>query len=309
MPAALPIPADLLQAPFTSATAREYGIGRGVLAGKRFRQVFRGVWIAAEVEITFEVLLRAAALTMPIDAVVSHTSAMRLYGLDPRRGRHQQLEFSTNTTTVTRHRSITLHRRTGRLTPYKAREFVVTGPDRTFVDCAGSLSFVELIQLGDWLLHSRHSTVNDLFAYASARHLDGVRKARRALRYVRERTESPLETALRLMLVFARLPEPECNVDIFCGNQHLARGDLVYEEWRVVVEYDGWHHERDAAQRLSDIGRREHLEAAGWTIIVVTAGDLKRPREIPWRVHRALVAHGYAGGAPQMSVVWDKWFR
>lgn len=309
MPAAIAIPKELRHAPFTTANARSHGFSRAVLAGKRFRQVFRGVWIAADVELTFHLVLRAAALTLPYDAVVSHTSAMKLYGLQPRLGRHQSLEFSTNTTAVTRHRTITLHRRLGRLSPRVMHGFAVTGPDRTFVDCAGPLSFVELVQLGDWLVHTGHTTIDNLYEYAMTRHLDGVRKARRAVAYVRDRVESPMESVIRLMLIFARLPEPTCNVDLFNGSRHLARGDLVYAPWKVLVEYDGWQHERDAAQRAHDIRRRERLEEAGWTIIVITAGDLNRPREIPWRVHRALVARGYSGPSPQMSTIWDHWFH
>ncbi len=266
------------------------------------------MWLVADVELTFHVLLRAALLALPTDAVVSHTTAMQLYGLEPRLHRRQRLEFSTNTSAVTRHRRIVLHRRLGLLHAHTLCGFAVTGPDRTFVDCAGSLSFIELVQLGDWLVNAGHTSRGNLFGYATERHLDGVRKARRAVVYVRDRVESPMETVVRLMLVFARLPEPECNLDIFEGSRHLARGDLVYKSWKVLVEYDGWHHERDAAQRRRDIERREGLEAAGWTIIVVTAGDLTKPREIPWRVHRALVARGYGGHAPQMSNVWDTWF-
>src|SRR3954451_10486772 len=115
MPIVREVPAEFATRPFTTAEARRSGIGRGLLAGKRFRQLFQGVWLAAGVEATFTVLLRAAALTMPADALVSHTSAMRLYGFDPRKGRHPKVEFSTNTTAVTRHKTITLHRRIGRL--------------------------------------------------------------------------------------------------------------------------------------------------------------------------------------------------
>ncbi len=290
--------------------AREHGIDRGVLAGKRFRQIFRGVWVVASVELTFEVLLSAAALVLPADAVVSHTSAMRLYGLEPRsNAKRGLLEFSTNSTAVTRLERVFLHRRLGRLHPSRVQGFAATGPDRTFVDCAGTLSLIELVQLGDFLVRTKQTSRGNLFDYAISRHIDGVRKARRALSYIRDGVESPLESVVRLMIVFARLPEPECNLDIFEGDRFLARGDLVYKEWKVLVEYDGWHHERDASQRQRDIGRRERLESAGWTIVVVTSGDLNRPREIPWRVHRALKSHGYAGRPPQMSIMWDKWFR
>lgn len=54
--------------------------------------------------------------------------------------------------------------------------------------------------------------------------------------------------------------------------------------------------------------RRERLEAAGWTVIVITAEDMKNPLGIVPRAHTALVAAGYAGPAPVMSDVWHRSF-
>jgi hypothetical protein len=148
-----------------------------------------------------------------------------------------------------------------------------------------------------------------LTAYATARHLHGVKRARRLLRHVRERVESPAETLVRLLLVWSYLPAPECNVDIVdAEGRFVARGDLVLHRWRVVVEYDGWYHERDGQQRQRDVLRRERLEALGWRVIVVTAEDLKRPESIPWRVHTALTQAGYRGGPPRTSIMWRTWF-
>ena len=45
----------------------------------------------------------------------------------------------------------------GRIHPRRVHGFAATGPDRTFVDCAGSLSLIELIQLGDVYLFSSHA--------------------------------------------------------------------------------------------------------------------------------------------------------
>ena len=309
MPLIRDLPPALKAIPFTTATARRHGVGRGVLSGKQCRQLFRGVWISADVEITFRLLLSAALLALPDDVVVSHTSAMRLYGLEPRTGRHRLFEFSTTRTHVTRHLGILLHRRQRRIATIELDDFTVTAPERTFVDCAGRLTFVELVQLGDWLIHTGRTSFDALVAYVLDRHLHGVRRARRAVAYVRDNVESPMETIIRLMLVCARLPEPTCNLTILDDDGHfLGRGDLVFERWKVLVEYDGWHHERSAAQRQQDVRRRERLEAAGWIVIVITSGDLGRAQEIPWRVHRAIKARGYSGSAPHMNAMWHRWF-
>ena len=127
--------------------------------------------------------------------------------------------------------------------------------------------------------------------------------------FVMEGVESPMETLVRLLLVFARLPCPLPNRWIVDGKgRRVARVDLLYEELKVVVEYDGWHHERDGRQRQRDRERREVLESLGYRLIVVTNEDLRTPQSIPWRVYVALRERGYRGARPTTSIVWDRWF-
>jgi hypothetical protein len=250
--------------------------------------------------------VEAALLALPRDAAASHTTALRLLGVEI--GTEWPLHFSTNTTAQCFDKRLVLHRRKGQLHPTNVEGLPVLGPDRSFVDAATLLRWRDLVIVGDRLVHLGLTTVAGLQHYAHARHLDGVVRARRAAKYVRARVESPQETAVRLLLLFARLPEPETNVDI-CDDhgRFLARGDLVYAAYKVLVEYDGWHHERDARQRQRDHERREQLEAAGWRVIVVTAKDFETPRLIPIRVHAALRDRGYAGPRPVMSAMWPRW--
>lgn len=111
------------------------------------------------------------------------------------------------------------------------------------------------------------------------------------------------------MIVFARLPEPATNVELFDDRgQFVARLDMPYPKWRVVVEYDGAHHERDPRQRQRDRERREAIEALGWRVIVVTGQDLLRPASVPWRVFHALELRGYEGREPTINASWLHWF-
>jgi hypothetical protein len=156
------------------------------------------------------------------------------------------------------------------------------------------LSLKHLVRVGDWLVAHKHTDALSLRAYALTSHLDGVQRARRAAELVREGVESPRETDVRLALVESGLAEPELNTDILDeAGRFLARGDLVYRRWKVLVEYDGWQHERDAWQRQRDHLRREALEAAGWLVIVVTTTDMRAPKSIAARVARALTSRGY----------------
>jgi very-short-patch-repair endonuclease len=83
---------------------------------------------------------------------------------------------------------------------------------------------------------------------------------------------------------------------------------MPYFRFKVLVEYDGWWHERDGRQRQRDRVRREALEAAGWRVIVITSEDLKDARLIPWRVFNALKDRGFAGPSPRMNAMWIQWF-
>jgi very-short-patch-repair endonuclease len=81
----------------------------------------------------------------------------------------------------------------------------------------------------------------------------------------------------------------------------IAKGDLAYPLYKVVVEHDGWHHERDAAQRQRDHLRRERLEAEGWLVVVITAEDFRNEKSIAWRVYGALRLRGYTGSRPRFG--------
>jgi len=181
-------------------------------------------------------------------------------------------------------------------------------PEQAWVRASLTLPFVERVIAADWLLRLGRTSLPALRTYVDGSHEHGVRRARRTLRYVRERVDSPRETILRLMLVFARLPEPEPNLWVGNDTDPLARSDLVYLTYKVVVEYDGQHHWLDQRQRERDIERREALERAGWTMVVVTAEGITRPREVVRRVHAALCERGYRGPDPVFSDTWRCWF-
>lgn len=283
------------------------GLPVSALRGARFREIVRGVHICADVEPTLSLWLEGALLKLPEDAIVSHVSALWLLGIEI--GRPYPLQFSTNRPLTTTHDAIALHRRQGRMRVDRSKELPVTEVARTLIDCATQLSFVQFVQAADMMIDHRLVTWAELMEFAWQSHLNGVYRARRFLPYAREGAESPMETLVRLMIVFARLPEPECNRNIIDGRgAFLARGDLVFAAFRVVVEYDGWHHERSAKQRQRDIERRESLEAEGWRVIVITVADFSHPHLIPLRVYEALAAKGYPGPRPQTNATWTRWF-
>jgi len=304
MPRRPQIPDQLRDAVFTTRQAAEAGVSASMLRGSHFISVHRGVWRLAETDLTFDLAVRAASLALPVGSALSHTSALQWMGIGV--GRPTPLHFSTCSTAQVAH-DIVLHRRLGRLSPRTLRGIPVLGPDRSFVDSATLLPLRHLVRAGDALVRSGLTSIDGLLEYVTSSHLDGVVRAREAALHVRERVDSPRETDVRLLLVLAGLPEPQTNLDVFDdAGTWLARGDLVIPEFRLIIEHDGWHHERSAEQRQKDHLRRERIEAAGWTLIVITTADFQHPTAIVARVFEALVRRGYAGPPPFLTSQWHR---
>jgi hypothetical protein len=127
-------------------------------------------------------------------------------------------------------------------------------------------------------------------------HGRGARRAASALDLVRCGAESRPETLLRLLLQRAGLPEPLPNRDVRdAAGRGLGRADLVYPEFRTVVEYDGDQHRSNRAQYEKDIVRWEGFIEAGWRVVRVRAGGLfANPDDTVRRVRSALAAGGWA---------------
>lgn len=294
------LPAALRGRPFTASDAKACGITRRMLQGSRFVQIFAGAYRSFDTPDSFSLRVRAAMLVLPVDATLSHVSNLRWRGYDTVAA--WPLHFSTNKRLHVERPGIVAHRRQGLLSSSLVRGVPLLGPDRTFVDAATQLSERELLRAGDWLVANRHTDILDLRAFAVTSHLDGVQRARRVAPIVREKVDSVRESDVRWIILSSGLPMPEPNPDLLDDQGHfLAKGDLVYASFKVLVEYDGWQHERDAVQRQRDHLRREQLEAQGWRVIVVTAEDFRHEASIAWRVYNALRQRGYTGSRPRFG--------
>lgn len=301
------LPPEFQSTPFTLDSARPFGLTRKALGSRQFHRLFHGVYVRACVEMTLFSWIAAARLLLPVDAALSHVTAMWWHGVEI--GSWWPLQFSTNSATRSKQNGIVVHRRRGKLSPRWYGQVLALGVDRTYVDCATQYTVTQLVQAGDALIHLRKTTREGLIEYANGVHIDGVRKARLALTFVCEGVESPMETLVRLMLIFARLPKPAPNKRIYDEfGRFVARCDLVYEAYQVIVEYDGMWHRKSRRKRRADRGRIAALEALGWTVIVLTAEDMGETRAIVRRVYRELVKNGYDGPSPHLNIMWQKWF-
>ncbi|MFS0854123.1 endonuclease domain-containing protein [Microbacterium sp. 179-I 3D4 NHS] len=165
-------------------------------------------------------------------------------------------------------------------------------PTRLWIDVSAVLALPSLLALTDALLSVRHplATMDELASaqrrFAGRR---GAKKRGRVHELADGRAESPRESMVRLILVEAGLPAPECNVEIWDGDRFVARVDMLYRLRRLVIEYDGDHH-RDPDQWSRDQIRRAELEALGYRVTVVTRRDFDDPAALVRRIRRLLAA-------------------
>ena len=166
---------------------------------------------------------------------------------------------------------------------------------RTAYDIGRRIPKDEGIIRVDALLNATRCGATDVEAiaarYAGAR---GLKQLRRTLAMVDGGAESPQETRLRLLLVRSITPRPVTQIPVADDHGCVRRRiDMGYPEWMVGVEYDGEQHFDDPQAYASDIVRLEFLANRGWTIVRVSAVQLRYERVgIVARVHRALAANG-----------------
>ncbi len=125
-------------------------------------------------------------------------------------------------------------------------------PDRPMVD-PGELHAA----LGDW------------------RRTPGIGRLRDAAALSRVGVDSPPETVVRLLMHRAGLPEPEVQVGVRLSSGRTRTPDLLDRPRRIVIEYEGEHHFREADQWSTDVDRRAEFAADGWRVVQVKASHLR----------------------------------
>jgi hypothetical protein len=308
MPSASTIPGVLTRGPFTVRQAAAVGVSLDVLRGQRFRQVRRGVYVAADISDTYEVELEAARLVLPSGAAFSHDTAARVLRLPTRRDLDQLHVTVGAASPRVRVEGVVVHSGSLAGDIVQWRGNTVTAPMRTFVDLAGSWGLLDLVALGDAAVRRGLLTPADLLKRAEETIGRGCRLARTAAGLVVPCVDSPMETRARLLLVLGGLPEPEVNVDIFgADGGWLAKPDLGYSKAKVAIEYQGDSHRTDKTQWRYDIEKARLLRDLGWAVIELTAPDLyQRPARTLATVHRILVERGYPGVPARPSDGWRR---
>jgi hypothetical protein len=252
--------------------------------------VFRDVWVHRDVADSREMRFAAVRLILPEGAFVCGLTAGWLYGseVQDRRGELIWVGCRTGRRLRTRVGCLVREITVADSDLTLVDGVLVTTPLRTVFDCGRWLSLIEGVVVADALSHSGAMTQPDLAAYARThRGLRGVRRLAQVLDLMEPKSESPMETRVRLLIVLAGLPKPTAQLVILDRNgQFVARADLGYEEQRLLVEYDGAFHWE---QRRADDRRRDALRALGWTVLVFSREDYyQTPERILREIARAL---------------------
>ena len=287
---------------FRTRDARASGISARRLRASDLETPFWGIRTLVSRPLELVERCRALALRLPPDAAFSHETAARILGMPLP---HSLEDFEGLVVTVPaparaiRAEGVRGHSRG--LTPLDvvARSGIaVTRPERTWCDLGPLLSVARLVAAGDALVHhrNRQTTIAALreSAHSWARR-PGAGRLREAATLLSARAESPAESELRVLLIRAGFPPMDINVDLRDGRgRFLARPDIRFPEYRVVVEYEGDGHRTDRAQWNRDLIRTAALFESGEHVIRIGAAQLHRPAVFLEQLRTALVARGWS---------------
>lgn len=277
------LPAALISAPFRVDQALTHGVTRRRLRAGDLLSPFRGVRTVSEVN-SLEARCRALQpILVPGKQYFSHSTAARIWGipLPSELERDDRLHVSNRERRATPRRGVISHEV---VTPKGVRivgGLPVSTPTDAWCELAATqlpsgrlLTLDELIVAGDWLVSWPQpiATVGEIErALERFRAARGIRMLRQAWREMRAGSASPRETRLRLLVCRAPqgFPTPELNQRISLPGGRITHGDLMFVEYRVLLEYDGGQHRTDETQFLRDVDRMNALALAGWHVVRV----------------------------------------
>jgi very-short-patch-repair endonuclease len=261
------------------------------LRSSAWRQLFRGVYVDSALPDTVAVRISGAALLLPPSGVFSGRTAAYLHGATGLAEPAAPIEVSVPTGV-----------RFGPVTGLRIRQVGLAPPDlalvgrwrctsalRTALDIARAEPLAEAVAALDVLLARGVVGRSELHGAVVGLEGRGARRAERAVSLADPRAESPQESRLRVLLSLAGLePVPQFTVRTPRGD-FVARVDLAFPELKIAVEYDGaWH--ANGGQLTRDRQRLNRLVAAGWTVLHVTAADMRDPAALVARVKALLRA-------------------
>jgi very-short-patch-repair endonuclease len=233
-------------------------------------------------------MARAALTAGPDGAAVSHLLAAQVYRLEG-------LPAPAVADLTVRHdvghraiRGIALHRSdTAGLLVH--RGLPLTPVARTLADVAGSVRPGELLSAADSALRVGLLDVRELLAMAGQRsHVRNVDILRWVARVADGRSDSPLESWLRMVLIDGGVGPFELQIPVTAGGV-TYRIDIGFLRCRLGVEAHGRAFHGSAEAVLKDRRRHNAIQGTGWKLLYFSWEDvIDRPEQVVAEVRASL---------------------
>jgi len=277
--------------------ASYYLVRRKVASGE-WVEVYPGVFRVASAPETNLQKLRAACLVS--GGVVSHAAAAWMWGMLATLTL-VEVSIDRRARVTSRKVDFAIHRaRDLDDDSHTTRQGIeVTTRVRTLLDLAATGTNDQLTEAVDHVLAHREVKLSEMRAEIgrlARRGRPGVTRLRNHLQaqgFLNAPAPSVLEARARRLMKNLGIPLPDAEVVAGTGGRY--RLDLAWRQIMLAVEVDGytWHY--SPKHKRQDEMRRQHLRAAGWTILVfdwlqVTEESARVAKEIRATYDR-LVAH------------------
>jgi len=251
------------------------------LSAGRWELLYDGVYRMGGAPKTWRGDLLAACLAAPTTAAASHRSAGSLVGLPS--GSTDLIEILCSRWGRTRHDGLVVHESLviDDEDLDEADGIPCTSVARTLFDLARTLTPVMLDANIDAALRRDLVSLDELRRASTRLATKGRPGGRRFRAAVEARTgvsalpESVPERLLADMLVRQGLPAPvHQHVVRTHDGGFVARVDLAYPDWMMVIEYDSVEHHTGTAAHIRDSTRRDAIGDLGYTVFTATMADL-----------------------------------
>ena len=163
-----------------------------------------------------------------------------------------------------------------------------TAPAWTAVEVARSLYRPRALATLDAALRSATCSLPELWrAAAEQKGRRGIVAVRNLLPLADARSESPMESEARLVMIDGGLPIPELQYEVLDGNGDLRRLDFAWLQHRVAAEYDGTASHSGPEAMRRDRRRQAALMDVDWAVVPIVYEDVRfRPGELVARIDR-----------------------
>jgi len=284
------VPERLRQRIFRGSDAVAEGLISASCLRREYLSVIHGMYVPAGTVIDHGIRTLAALLRMSAPAVLTAHSAAWWYGVTHAEPADPVMLILPRDLPVKGARGVRVH-----VTDLSHADIhIVDGlrlasPIRTARDAATLTSPRDALATVDGLLRRGLTTRDELRRMTeemSGRW--GVARVRTVFELADGLSESPAESWTRWLLHRASIPPPVLQFEVVDDHgRFVARVDFGWPDCRVALEYDGSYH-ADPLQQVKDRERDAALRSLGWTVIHMTAIDLRDPERVLQDLRRAL---------------------